>query len=360
MKGANLAGVRVLARAVEDISDKARMKNILIIRRDNIGDLVCTTPLIEGVKNAFPDANVYLLINSVSQDVIKNNPHIEKTFIYRKAKHRAKNQSALRVYLERAAIFLQLRRIHFDAAILANPVPCKYSLRLAKMAGVKNIIGAELNIKGLSHAFKESDFSGEHQVERTFSYLKALSATPVSIPKVRVYPDAEELLLATQKQARLLPNCREIYGVHISSRSPKRRWAIEHYAEVIRRITQDSHKGVLIFWSPQGTLSPDDIGDLARATDLLALCANHQVALYPTSSVRELIGGFSLCRMILCSDGGQMHLASALEKETIVFFGDTDPEAWHPWSGKYHILQTGSGECEDISVDEVWQTISAV
>ncbi len=120
------------------------MKNILIIRRDNIGDLVCTTPLIEGVKTAYPDANLYLLINKVSQDVVKNNPHLTKVFVYKKAKHKAKNETTLGVYFERLMIFLQLRKIKFDAAILANPVPCKYSLRLAKMAGVKNIIGADL------------------------------------------------------------------------------------------------------------------------------------------------------------------------------------------------------------------------
>ncbi|MFZ4834683.1 glycosyltransferase family 9 protein [Rouxiella sp. Mn2063] len=336
------------------------MKNILIIRRDNIGDLVCTMPLIEGVKNAFPDAKVYLLINSVSKDVVKNNPHIEKTFVYKKAKHRAKNQSALSVYLERIGIFLKLRQIRFDAAILANPVPCKYSLRLAKMAGVKNIIGAELDIKGLNYAFKDSDFSGEHQVERTFSYLKAISPLPIPIPGIKVYPDAEELLFARQQKERLLPNCSEIYGVHISNRRPKSRWPIEYYAEVIKRITKDSNKGVFVFWSPQGTLAPDDVGDQVLAEKISELCGGHQVALYPTASVRELIGGFSLCRMILCSDGGQMHLASALEKDTVVFFGETDPAAWRPWSGNTHILKPATGESSDISVDEAWEAISTM
>lgn len=54
-----------------DFADRLGMKNILIIRRDNIGDLVCTTPLIEGVKIAYPDAKVYLLINKVSQTLLK-------------------------------------------------------------------------------------------------------------------------------------------------------------------------------------------------------------------------------------------------------------------------------------------------
>ncbi|MFI3312006.1 glycosyltransferase family 9 protein [Ewingella allii] len=336
------------------------MKNILIIRRDNIGDLVCTTPLIEGVKKAYPNANVYLLINSISQDVIKNNPFIYRTYIYKKAKHRAKNQTALGVYLERAKIILKLRSIRFDAAILANPTPCKYSLRMAKLAGVKNIIGADSGGKGLTKAFTESDFTGKHQVEKTFSYLSAITNENISIPKVNVFPEEHELADAQKKCTSLLPQAKRVYGVHISSRSPKRRWSPENYAEIIHRLTADKDAGVFIFWSPQGTLSPDDIGDRVRADRLMELCAGRQVALYPTSSIRELIGGFAQCETILCSDGGQMHLASALHKNLVVLFGDTDIDAWHPWSGKYQILQTPSGECMDVSVEDVWQSFIAI
>lgn len=336
------------------------MKNILIIRRDNIGDLVCTTPLIEGVKKAYPNANVYLLINTVSQDVVKNNPFIYRTYIYKKAKHRSKNQTALGVYLERTKIFLKLRTIHFDAAILANPTPCKYSLRMAKLAGVKNIIGADCGVPGISHPFGKEDFNGKHQVEKTFSYLSAITSENISIPQVNVFPEEHELTDAKEKYAALLPHAKTVYGVHISSRSPKRRWSPENYAEIIRRLTEDKDAGVLIFWSPQGTLSPDDIGDRVRADRLIELCASRQVALYPTRSIRELIGGFAQCEIILCSDGGQMHLASALHKNLVVLFGDTDIDAWHPWSGKYRILQTPSGECMDVSVGDVWQSFIAV
>lgn len=336
------------------------MKNILIIRRDNIGDLVCTTPLIEGVKTTYPHANTYLLINSVSKDVVKNNPHVDHLFIYKKAKHRDKNQTALGVYLERFAIIMKLRRVKFDAVILANPTPCKYSLQLARMVGAKNIIGADLGRKEIRRPFRKTDFSGKHQVEHTFSYLKALSDTPPPIPAVKVYPTAEERSLAAQRKTALLPAAETIYGVHISSRSPKRRWPVEHYAEIINRLLQQPNAGVLIFWSPQGTLSPDDIGDQSRADQLIQRCDSDRVALYPTASVRELIGGFELCNLILCSDGGQMHLASALGKKTVVFFGDTNKERWHPWSGEYHILQGESGECKDIGVEEVWQAIKSV
>ncbi|ANS45416.1 glycosyltransferase family 9 protein [Serratia inhibens] len=333
------------------------MKNILIIRRDNIGDLVCTTPLIEGVKIAYPDAKLYLLINKVSQDVVKNNPHLEKVFVYKKAKHKTKNETTLGVYFERLMIFLKLRKIKFDAAILANPVPCKYSLRLAKMAGVSNIIGADLGTSDIHHPFRKQDFSGKHQVEHTYSYLSAITEQRIPIPPVRVFLTPEERQQAAQRMQKLLPPVGRVCAVHISSRSPKRRWPIERYAEIINRLVADQNTAVLIFWSPQGTLTPDDIGDQKRAEQLLALCQNERIALYPTASVRELLAGFDLCDRVLCSDGGQMHLAAALNKDMVVFFGDTNKESWHPWTGRYHILQTESGDCIDVTVDDVWQKI---
>lgn len=336
------------------------MKNILIIRRDNIGDLVCTTPLIEGVKIAHPEAKVYLLINKVSQDVVKNNPFLEKVFVYKKAKHKTKNETTLGVYFERLMIFIQLRKIKFDAVILANPVPCKYSLRLAKMAGAKNIIGADLGTGEIHHPFKVADFRGKHQVEQTFSYLSAISEKPIPIPPVRVFLSPQEQQQAAQRLHRLLPAVGRIFAIHISTRCPKRRWPVERYAEIINRLVTETDAGVLIFWSPQGTLAPDDIGDQKRAEQLLASCQNARVALYPTASVRELLAGFDLCHGVLCSDGGQMHLAAALNKDMVVFFGDTDAELWHPWSGKYQILQTTSGDCVDISVDEVWERIKKI
>lgn len=335
------------------------MKNILIIRRDNIGDLVCTTPLIEGIKTAFPDARICLLINTVSQDVVRHNPHIDQVFVYRKAKHRSRGDSKLGVYLARMKILLQLRRIPFDAAILANPNPCKYSLRLAKLVGVKKIIGADTGDRGIHVPFRADDFNGLHQVERTFSYLSALAATPPAIPPVRIWLTAQERQQAQVNLATRLPAAGPLLGVHISSRSEKRRWPLERYVAIIQRHLAVNQGRVLIFWSPQGTLAPDDVGDQHRAEQVLAACQSPQVALYPTASVRELVAAFEHCETLLCSDGGQMHLAAAVNRRQVVLFGDTDPQAWHPWSGEYRIMQTASGECADVSVDQVWTQLQS-
>ncbi|NIF24109.1 glycosyltransferase family 9 protein [Candidatus Pantoea multigeneris] len=331
------------------------MKNILVIRRDNIGDMVCTTPLLEGIKRAYPDAKLTLLVNKVAQDVVTHNPWVDRLFVYKKAKHRAAHETTLGVYWQRLKIMLTLRRTRFDATILANPVPCKYSLRLAKMAGANNIIGAGEGNPELAHSFARSDFRGQHQVEHTYSYLSALTTTPPPVPEVSLFLSPEERATAGARVQQLLPGAGRIYGVHISSRSAKRRWPLERYAAFIHQLLADEQAQVLIFWSPQGTLHPGDVGDDARAESLLQQVNSPRVARYATASVRELIAGFDRCEQILCSDGGQMHLAAGLHKKQVVFFGDTNAALWHPWSGQYEILQTESGDCVDVTGEQVWQ-----
>lgn len=339
------------------------MKNILVIRRDNIGDMVCTTPLLEGLKQVFPEAKLTLLVNKVAEDVVRHNPHVDRLFVYKKAKHRSKHETAIGLYWQRLKIMLALRQIRFDATILANPIACKYSLRLAKLAGARNIIGSALPHERVDRPFHKADFRGSHQVEHTYSYLSALTPEAPPVPPVRLYLSEAERELAIKRIIQAFPSPGRVYGVHISSRSPKRRWPVARYAAFISKLLEDEQARVLVFWSPQGTLDPQDIGDAARAVELLQLLNSPRVVPYPTASVRELIAGFDQCEQILCSDGGQMHLAAGLHKKQVVFFGDTNASVWHPWSGTYQIMQSATGECVDVSLDSVWnawQQLSAL
>ena len=55
---------------------------ILIINIFGIGDVLFTTPLVANLKAQFPKARIGYVCNERSLAVLKNNPHIEKIFIY--------------------------------------------------------------------------------------------------------------------------------------------------------------------------------------------------------------------------------------------------------------------------------------
>ena len=66
------------------------LKSIILIRRDNIGDLVCTTPAIRALRLTYPEIKIALLVNSYNADAVIGNPDIDEIFVYEKGKHRRK------------------------------------------------------------------------------------------------------------------------------------------------------------------------------------------------------------------------------------------------------------------------------
>ena len=85
---------------------------ILVIRRDNIGDLVCTTPLLAALRRAKPGAWIGALVNSYNAPVLERNPDVDAVIPYRKLKHLEPGDWALAALGERAAAFWRDRRAH--------------------------------------------------------------------------------------------------------------------------------------------------------------------------------------------------------------------------------------------------------
>src|SRR5688500_20124219 len=85
----HLHRVTPLARA-----HRAAVK-ILVIRRDNIGDLVCATPLFHALRSRYPDAHIAALVNSYNAGVLTGNPALDAVHAYTKLKHRAPCESWL-------------------------------------------------------------------------------------------------------------------------------------------------------------------------------------------------------------------------------------------------------------------------
>ena len=71
-----------------DAAHTPRAPRILIIRRDNIGDLACTTPLLEGLRAQLPGAWLGALVTTYNAEVLAGNRALDEVFVYEKLKHR--------------------------------------------------------------------------------------------------------------------------------------------------------------------------------------------------------------------------------------------------------------------------------
>lgn len=328
---------------------------ILVVRRDNIGDLVCTLPMIAALRRRYPEAYIAALVNSYNRDVLDGHPDLDAVFAYTKAKHRADGESVIGVYWRRLKLMLHLRRQRFDYAILGGAHFLPRALRLARPLGAKHILGfTEPGRRGggaIDVAVPYGSGAGMHEVEDIFRLLAPLGIDGPP-PAARLVADAA---LAESARARLPAAAagRPLIGLHISARKPSNRWPVERFEAVARHLSESHGAHFLLFWSPG---APDDRfhpGDDDKAECLTSALGPELLTPCRTERLAELIAGLSLCDVVLCSDGGAMHIAAALEKPIVCLFGATDAVRWHPWAAPHQLLQTQARDVADVDPEAV-------
>jgi ADP-heptose:LPS heptosyltransferase len=328
----------------------------LIIRRDNIGDLVCTTPLIRRLREKFPDARIDALVNSYNEPVLENNPDVDNVFAYTKAKHRPQGKTTLGVYWDRLRLLFQLRKRHYDFAIIASTHFLPKPLTLARQVRPRHIVGF---VEGKHPAERYVDMPVPYIKDRPMHLVEELAALlqPFGIdgvmPSMRVVAAPEEIEVARAKlmEQGWRPEQRTI-AIHISARKVPQRWSAENFVGLMQalRVTLDAQ--FILFWSPGSEDNPLHPGDDQKAICIQNAAQGIPLYPFPTTTLNELIAGLALCESVVCSDGGAMHLAAALGKPIVCFFGNSDASVWYPWGVPHRLLQKPSRCVSDISKAE--------
>jgi len=333
------------------------MSKILFIRRDNIGDLVCTTPSIFAIREKYPEAKIGILVNTYNADAVNNNPDIDEVYIYEKAKH-APDKSKFSVWLNNLKVLRKIRKEKYDFAIGCGA----YSPRLARYT---LLTGAKTRIGYLKKGMEKSKFynmplcnPGEklHEVEKTFNLL-----TPLDIsgkPSVlRIFPDNAEVDKVKEflNSSGVLKE-KPVIAFHISSRRPENRWPAQRFVELANLIYANYAANILLLWSPGSEKNVYHPGDDEKA-EIIKNSLTPSPVLYKTTRISELIAALSVSSLVVCCDGGAMHIAAALGKPIVTIWGSTSPDNWAPW-GTRHILLKKNRNASDISVEEVFAAVN--
>jgi heptosyltransferase III len=329
-----------------------RRPRILVIRRDNIGDLVCTTPLLAALRERYPTGHIAALVNTYNSAVLDRNPDVDEVYAYEKGKHRDPSRSLLSVYTDRVRLIMFLRREKFDYAILATPGFAALSLRLARLVGARHVLGyadpgkthARLDI-----ALRYDGGARAHEVEQVFALLKPLGINGAPAA-ARVFPDPVQRRATEQALSDL--GKAPVVGVHISARRPHQQWPAESFSGLIRGIVKRGPARILLLWSPGEADDPRHPGDDRKAEAIVRSCSGLPLLPWPTEALSKLIAALSLCDYVVCADGGAMHVAAALHKPILCFFGDSPPERWRPWMTPHELLRPASRRVGDLSVED--------
>ena len=315
---------------------------ILVIRRDNIGDLVCTTPLLHALRQQLPQARIECLVTHYNQAVLQNHPDIDALHAYTKAKHRSADESIIGIYWRRLRTVLALRNQHFDWVILPGGANAS-ALRFAGWIKGKQVLARN----------EQDTATCPHEVEQCCHLLTRLGLDYATPPCLIKPNPTETAALRSRLAAAFQTPPRRLVALHISARKPSQRWSAAAFASLVHKLTNDGC-ACLLLWAPGSSDNPEHPGDDEKAAQVMALADGVPILPIPTRRLDELIATLSLCDAMICCDGGAMHLAAGLGKPIVALFGKSDIGRWRPWGVPHIALQHSSLNVEALSVEDVF------
>ncbi len=227
------------------------------------------------------------------------------------------------------------------------PSPQPRVITLAKWLKPKRIIGFG-EARGLDVALP-LDSGNRHEVEEVF---RVASLYDIDGP-----PPACNVMAP----AAPLRDAGFTVGIHISARKPSQRWPAERFAEAIRALATQGSLRFMLLWSPGTEDNPLHPGDDARAEEVMErVGAGAAVIMRPTQTLPDLIAALAECDVLICADGGAMHLAAGLGLPIVCLFGNSGAARWRPWGVPYRLLQKPTLDVSDITVDEVTNAFNAL
>lgn len=305
---------------------------ILLIRNDNIGDLICTTPAIEALRKAYTKAQIDIVVNSLNACVVKNNPFLNKIYTYTKPKHVRSIVAKVKAFFGKCKILFQIWRENYDVVVIFRSSYSPSAAIFARVARAKKIIGVVKQNEDRHLITDRLNFDETpHEVILCLQCLIPLGVN---------FKDEKTLYVPSEKNEKF----RDFIFFHISSRVEQNRLSEGKILEILEFLKQ-RFKNIVI------SAEEANFGnDIAHKAD---------VVFTKTKSLDELASYIWAAKLVLTLDGGVAHLAPALGVKTIVIFGKTNISRWAPTygSGECIVLQSPNKIAEEIKNDEIYEKI---
>jgi lipopolysaccharide heptosyltransferase II len=326
LAGLHRAGLRL---ALERLSPArsiplADVRRILVSGSMGIGNAVMLEPLLHALRRHFPQAHLAAAVRprSPSRAVLEWPGLVDEVVVLQGGSRLAQIRSAVR--LSRGEWDLYVIRFNgatyeFVTSAVLGRVP--YRLGHITSGRFRSPDDWLFNLPVTMGSF-------DHEVDRYLGLAERLGHTPERrVPRLRVSDAdraaADELL----QQSGVRPDATLVALQPGSSpHQTWKRWPVEHWQRLAAQLIQ-------IGMVPVGLGSADERPLVAR------VCEAGGRNLAGSGSLRVAAAVLERCKLLVCTDGGLMHVAGAVGTPIVGVFGPTDRTRTRPY-GPGHTLLT--------------------
>jgi ADP-heptose:LPS heptosyltransferase len=303
---------------------------ILIVKRDKLGDMLLTTPLIAHLHEAIAGAEICVYAADYCGWVVEEDPDVSRLWTYPRLRLASLLQPKRVADYVRAS--REIRRARFDVAIAAGG---EHSPR-----AVKRALRADA-ARTLAYAPREHRYgprltdaleppTGGHEVDRMLALAAPLRVAPPArpiAPRFRLPEKAAVFARAWLAQRKLAPGGFVVLG--LGTRRALRQPSTAQILNWTRRWYQSRGLQTVFMWTP-GKGSRLYPGDDAVAAPVLAA---NRPDIHPfRGPVLEALGLIWAAATSVFPDSGLMHFAAASPGGVVGLFAASPswPQRWAP------------------------------
>ncbi len=286
------------------------MNKILFITLSNIGDVILTLPVLDSLRNSFPQAKITVMVGPRPKEIFENNPNIERLIIYDK-------HSKLK---EKIKLFNELKKEKFDIVV---------DLR-------NSFFGAFLCAKYKTSPFHLIPKNIRHMKDRHLcraqgSRLKAQGETRLITKNVSLYIESEdEDYINNILKESNIKESDNVVVIAAGARSHIKRWAKEKFVELISALIKDFGAKVVLAGDKDDIVINKYIAEYLRypVIDLTA-----------KTTLTQLAYLLKKARLLVTNDSAVLHLGSYLNIPMVAIFGPTNEVKYGPWSDNCAVVK---------------------
>ncbi|SRR5579883_155370 len=333
--------------------------NILVMRLDNIGDVIMTSPVLRAIKENLPECRLTLMASPGGAQAAELLPWVNEVLTWR-----VLWQDLGKLDFDPAReweLVEVLKAGKFDAAIILtsfsqSPHPAAFLCYLANIPlrlGESKECGQGVLTLEVPAAPDEI-----HQVERNLRLIEAAGFQVGDRNLCIQIPEA-----AKQEALTLLMQSENYQSTSYLLLNPwtscqSRNYDSQRFAIAARQIAELTQMPVVVTGVEK---------DQSKSASLLSILGEYAIDLIGKTTLSQLAALISDAELVLTNNTSTMHIADATQTPTVVMFAGTELKSqWQPRSGHSYLLNRPTAcspcyaftcpynlECLDIPPEEV-------
>lgn len=284
---------------------------ILLIHGCRIGDQLQITPFIRCLRKAYPSSYICSFTGLPAKRLIENNPYLDELVVF--------DRSIFKKIMLMEPFDLAIDLVgHHDAAYLAHISKAKWRVGFLRV-GLPETKPELYNIK-IDNLPPNSPF-----LDRYLHLGKVLGIRPDG-RRTQIFLKPEEMAFADSIFRKMeISEDEFIIGMHPGGSRTKILWETKKYASLADELIRRERARLIFFHGP---------GEMPIVDAVVKMMKSKDYIISPRVEVRILAGLISKCNLLITSDRGPMHIATAMATPTIGIFGPFSVQEYFPYSSK--------------------------